>query len=62
MTSDKFISEKFIDVETLPAHENSARPQVKISPDDLAYLIYASGSTGKPKGVMLYAAARQIIS
>lgn len=35
------------------SHENSTRPQVEISPDDLAYLIYTSGSTGKPKGVMI---------
>ena len=26
---------------------------MKISPDDLTYLIYTNGSTGKPKGVML---------
>ena len=29
------------------------RPDVSISPDNLAYIIYTSGSTGKPKGVML---------
>ena len=27
-------------------------PNIKVSPDDLAYIIYTSGSTGKPKGVM----------
>ncbi len=32
---------------------NSSRPDVNVSPDDLAYMIYTSGSTGKPKGVML---------
>ena len=52
-TADRLTSEKFIDVEELLAHENSSRPQVEISPDDLAYLIYTSGSTGKPKGVMI---------
>lgn len=46
-------SEKFIDVEELLTHENSTRPQIKISPEDTAYLIYTSGSTGKPKGVMI---------
>ena len=32
--------------------ENIKNPDVKISPDDLAYMIYTSGSTGNPKGVM----------
>lgn len=52
-TADRLTDEKSLDVEKLLAHENSSRPQIKISPDDLAYLIYTSGSTGKPKGVML---------
>lgn len=52
-TSDKITSEKFIDVEELLKNENITRPQVEISPNDLAYLIYTSGSTGKPKGVMI---------
>lgn len=29
------------------------KPEIHITPKDLAYLIYTSGSTGKPKGVML---------
>jgi 4-coumarate--CoA ligase len=33
------------------ADENFDRP--KISPDDLAFLVYSSGTTGLPKGVML---------
>ena len=52
-TADKIISEKFIDVEELLKNENTTRPQVEISAEDLAYLIYTSGSTGKPKGVMI---------
>ncbi|WP_379127442.1 amino acid adenylation domain-containing protein [Paenibacillus sp. sgz500958] len=27
--------------------------EIKVSPDNLAYIIYTSGSTGKPKGVMV---------
>ena len=52
-TADFLDGEKFLDVENLLAQENSTKPQVEISPDDLAYLIYTSGSTGKPKGVMI---------
>lgn len=42
-----------IDVNELLAYKNDLRPEIDISPEDLAYLIYTSGSTGKPKGVML---------
>jgi len=28
-------------------------PQIKVSPDNLAYIIFTSGSTGRPKGVMI---------
>jgi len=28
-------------------------PDVKITPDDIAYLQYAGGTTGIPKGAML---------
>ena len=41
-----------IDVETI-LQGNPDRPELEITPKDLAYLIYTSGSTGKPKGVML---------
>lgn len=41
-----------IDVETL-LEGDDRRPELEITPEDLAYLIYTSGSTGKPKGVML---------
>lgn len=44
---------KAIDIETLEQGNNASKPEVDITPDDLAYLIYTSGSTGKPKGVML---------
>ncbi|MGA9119260.1 MAG: amino acid adenylation domain-containing protein, partial [Bacteroidota bacterium] len=33
--------------------ERAERPEVEITPEDLAYIIYTSGSTGKPKGAML---------
>ncbi len=52
-TSDRISGEKYLDVEKLLENQNSTRPNVEISPDDLAYLIYTSGSTGKPKGVMI---------
>lgn len=42
-----------VDVDELLACEDASRPDVEVSPDDLAYMIYTSGSTGKPKGVML---------
>ncbi|MGB3466255.1 MAG: amino acid adenylation domain-containing protein, partial [Cyclobacteriaceae bacterium] len=35
------------------AIEGSVPVEIKVSPDNLAYLIYTSGSTGKPKGVMV---------
>ncbi len=42
-----------VDIAELEADGNDKKPDIAISPDDLAYLIYTSGSTGKPKGVML---------
>lgn len=41
-----------IDVEML-LDGAATKPEIHITPKDLAYLIYTSGSTGKPKGVML---------
>jgi amino acid adenylation domain-containing protein/non-ribosomal peptide synthase protein (TIGR01720 family) len=35
------------------AQECDVHPDVKVTPDNLAYIIYTSGSTGKPKGVMV---------
>ena len=42
-----------ISIKDLLSCETNTRPDVDVSPDDLAYMIYTSGSTGKPKGVML---------
>ncbi len=42
-----------VDIEELERGDNDKKPDIAISPEDLAYLIYTSGSTGKPKGVML---------
>ena len=42
-----------VDIAELEVDGNDKKPDIAISPDDLAYLIYTSGSTGKPKGVML---------
>jgi len=33
--------------------QNFANPKIKISQENLAYIMYTSGSTGKPKGVMI---------
>jgi len=49
----KFKAKKAVDVETLLIGDDTSRPEIDITQDDLAYLIYTSGSTGKPKGVML---------
>ena len=35
------------------AQEENSKPQVKILPDNLAYMIYTSGTTGQPKAVMI---------
>ncbi|MFE2164045.1 amino acid adenylation domain-containing protein [Streptomyces sp. NPDC059447] len=37
--------------ELFEASGDAAEPDVKISPDSLAYVMYTSGSTGRPKGV-----------
>ena len=42
-----------INVNELLKEENTSNPDVKLAPENLAFLIYTSGSTGKPKGVML---------
>ena len=41
------------EVEVALQYVDSADPGIKVSGDDLAYLLYTSGSTGKPKGVMV---------
>ncbi len=40
-------------IDALRAGQSAQNPNVKVSPDNLAYIIYTSGSTGKPKGVMI---------
>ena len=46
-------SDRAINVWDLFETEKVNNPNLKISPEDLAYIIYTSGSTGKPKGVLL---------
>jgi amino acid adenylation domain-containing protein len=38
----------WMDLKTFP----TSNPEVKLHPQDLAYIMYTSGSTGKPKGIM----------
>jgi amino acid adenylation domain-containing protein/thioester reductase-like protein len=35
------------------AAQSDVKPEVSVTPDNLAYIIYTSGSTGRPKGVMI---------
>ncbi|MEE1157286.1 MAG: amino acid adenylation domain-containing protein, partial [Methanobrevibacter sp.] len=46
-------SDKLLDINELLNEENTSKPSVDVSPENLAYLIYTSGSTGLPKGVMI---------
>ena len=50
---ERFKNKKAVDIEELLTEENTKKPEVPVTQEDLAYLIYTSGSTGKPKGVML---------
>ena len=50
---ERFKNKKAVDIEELLTEENTKKPEVSVTQEDLAYLIYTSGSTGKPKGVML---------
>lgn len=45
---------KAVDVDALLECPDTSRLDVKMQPDDLAYLIYTSGSTGRPKGVEIH--------
>ncbi len=44
---------KRIDVDNDSSYDDYEKFDVKITPEDVAYMIYTSGSTGKPKGVLL---------
>ncbi|WP_232661180.1 class I adenylate-forming enzyme family protein [Pseudonocardia sp. TRM90224] len=39
-------------LELLDAHRGTAPPQIRLGPDDVAFLTYTSGTTGPPKGAM----------
>lgn len=47
---ERILWDDFLEVSTTFPKEN---PQLKINPEDAAYIIYTSGTTGKPKGVCL---------
>ncbi len=55
LTTKEFIDvhEKTLCIDTLREGMPKTRPQVRVAPEQLAYMIYTSGSTGKPKGVMI---------
>ena len=42
-----------LDFEDIQAGRPATPPEVRIQPDDLAWLFYTSGTTGRPKGAML---------
>ncbi len=44
---------KVVFTEDLYKYESAKRPDVVITPEQLAYCIFTSGSTGNPKGVMI---------
>jgi len=44
----------FLDLRAASSFDDeSINPEVRLEPDDLAYIIYTSGSTGQPKGAMI---------
>ncbi|HKN83704.1 MAG TPA: condensation domain-containing protein, partial [Pyrinomonadaceae bacterium] len=54
---EQFRSETACQVVVLNQHEwfetcPRTSPEIKVSPDDLVYIVYTSGSTGRPKGIM----------
>lgn len=44
---------KAVDIDELLTETDTTRPDIKVEPEDIAYMIYTSGSTGRPKGVMI---------
>jgi amino acid adenylation domain-containing protein len=49
-TLDAKVTPLLLDKDTL---DNDERPNVALTPNNIAYTIYTSGSTGKPKGVLV---------
>ncbi|MGE5402693.1 MAG: amino acid adenylation domain-containing protein [Ignavibacteriales bacterium] len=50
--AEKDLAENVIELSDITSL-NDKNVEIKIKPDNLAYIIYTSGSTGKPKGVLI---------
>ena len=44
---------RIINIDRLPDDASVHDPQLRVKPDNIAYIVYTSGSTGKPKGAVL---------